>query len=168
MGPDEQGLVQENNHGESTMNLLYVTIAYILSAIFYRAGGMGKEVTAKPSWIPKWMRFSLMRDVPCSALLITLAMVWFGVSDNWLGYVVSFGLSWAALSTYYDSIFGHDNYFAHGLGCGLAGLPLLMCGVPLWILLIRLIICTLGMGIWSKKVTVDYQAEFGRGVFFIL
>jgi hypothetical protein len=77
-------------------------------------------------------------------------------------------LSGGALSTYWDWAFGgKDNYYAHGFGCGLAGFALVTF-VPWWILTIRLIICTLGMGLWSKWVDQDWLEEGGRGVFFIL
>lgn len=62
---------------------------------------------------------------------------------------------------------GQDNYWMHGFFCGLAGFCLIAF-VPWWILTLRLIICTVGMGLWSAKEDVDWKEEMGRGVFFIL
>jgi hypothetical protein len=77
-------------------------------------------------------------------------------------------LSGAALSTYWDFLFGYDNYWVHGFFCGLAGVPLIWAGIPWPLIVGRLIICTVGMGLWSKLVGKDYVEEMGRGVFFIL
>lgn len=150
------------------MTTLYVLIACILSAIAYRAGGMSKDDNAKPTWIPKWMRLSVTRDIGCSLVLLGLTVLIFGHSGIWWAYLLYFGLSWAALSTYWDWLFGYDNYFMHGLGCSLAAFPLLWCGVEWNIFVTRAIICTLGMGVWSMFIDKDYIEEEGRGVFFII
>lgn len=63
---------------------------------------------------------------------------------------------------------GKDNFYMHGFGCSLATIPLLWCGVPWWILLIHAIICTVGMGLWSKLISWDVAEESGRGFLFIL
>ena len=144
-------------------------IAAVISAILYRAGGMSKDDDAKPKWIPKWMRKSWVRDWLCPAcLLIPILICWQPTNLlGWLSILVYYGLSGAALSTYWDWLFGYDNYYMHGLGCGLAGL-ILLTFVPWWILISRLIICTMGMGLWSQEEDIDYLEEMGRGVFFII
>ena len=62
---------------------------------------------------------------------------------------------------------GKDNFYLHGFACGLAGIPLIVI-VPWWIILIRIVICTVGMGLWSKYIGNDVLEETGRGVLFIL
>jgi hypothetical protein len=111
---------------------------------------------------------TLYRDWGCPLVGIGLTMLLFKVSHLWWCYFIYFGLSWLALSTYYDEIFGYDNYYVHGLGCGLAAIPLYWVGVAWWILLLHLIVCTLGMGLWSAKIKNAIWEECGRGVFFIL
>lgn len=151
------------------MGFIVLIIACILSAILYRAGGMGKEDTAEPKWIPKWLRKSWVRDWLCPACLL-LALFLFWRPSSLLGWVLLlpyYGLSGGALSTYWDELFGYDNYYAHGFGCGLAGL-LLIVFVPWWILVLRLVICTVGMGIWSKFIGNDVAEEMGRGLLFII
>jgi hypothetical protein len=151
------------------MAILIVLIACVISAIFYRAGGMSTEPTSKPTWIPMALRHSWVRDWLCPGVLMTLVISIFGFHlDFWWCYLIFYGLSGAALSTYYDFLFGYDNYYIHGLGCSLATIPLLWCGLSWWILLIHIIVCTFGMGWISKKSNVDYIEEFGRGAFFIL
>lgn len=145
-------------------------IACILSGILYRAGGMGKDDTAEPKWIPKWLRKSWVRDWLCPACLFFTLFSFWGpfLLRGWGILLLSYVLLGGALSTYWDKLFGYDNYYAHGLGCGLAGIPLIWAGVPIWILLLRLVICTVGMGLWSKKIKRDVPQEIGRGVLFIL
>lgn len=135
--------------------ILELILFLIISAIFYRIGGVRKGLT-------KW------RDWGCSLLLIGLSMFLFGIGKLWWCYPICFLLSWGALSTYGDTIFGYDNFYFHGLLCGLAAIPLIWVGVAWWIVLVRLIICTIGMGLWSKWFPKNPVKELGRGVFFIL
>ncbi len=130
-------------------------IACVLSGILYRMGGSDKYDT-------KW------RDAGCP--LVFLAAVWLldGISFSyWWTYLLFFGASWGMLTTYWDKLFGYDNYYVHGLGCGLAGLFLIPV-IPWWILVARIVICSVGMGLWSNSTTYDVKEEVGRGVLFIL
>lgn len=137
------------------MGILILLLACIVSGILYRMGGSDKYDT-------------LWRDLGCPGVMLVLVYSLFGFDlSKWWAYLLFFGLSWGALSTYLDSIFGYDNFYAHGFLCGLAGASLLCC-VSGWILLVRLIICTFGMGWWSKGNRSAVLKEFGRGVFFIL
>ena len=77
-----------------------------------------------------------------------------------------YGLSGAALSSYWDFT-GKDNFYLAGLGCGLAGFCLITF-VPRWILTLRIIICSVGMGYFSSIIGFDELEEEVRGVFFIL
>jgi hypothetical protein len=131
---------------------------------------MGKETTANPKWMPMWLRKSWCRDWLLPALfLITVLLFWRpSYLMDWVMLLPYYGLSGGALSTYWDWAFkGNDNYYAHGFAIGLAGFCLITF-VPWWILTLRLIICTVGMGLWSAKEDVDWKEEMGRGVFFIL
>ena len=151
------------------VKIIILFITTIISAILYRAGGMSKDDTAKPKWIPKWLRKSWVRDWLCPACLL-LALFLFWRPSSLLGWAMLlpyYGLSGGALSTYLDSIFGYDNFYAAGFLCGLAAFPL-MVFVPWWILVIRLVICTVGWGLWSKWQGNDVAEEMGRGVLFIL
>jgi hypothetical protein len=149
------------------MAFLILLISVAICGILYRAGGMGKEDTAEPRWIPKWLRKSWVRDWLCP--LVVLIALWLLVGfklSYWWIYAIFWGLSGGALSTYFDFT-GSDNFYLHGLGCGLAGLPLCMV-IPWWVVSIRAILCMVGMGLWSKWVSKDWLEEIGRGVLFIL
>jgi len=149
--------------------ILLLFVASALSAILYRAGGMSKDKEAKPKWIPNWLRRSWVRDWLCPACFFLALSVFCQPSSLLaLGLVLlSYGLSGAALSTYWDWITGEDNFWLHGVGCGLATIPLVVF-VPWWILLIRLVVCGVGMGMWSKWIGDDVVEEIGRGAIFVV
>jgi len=151
------------------MGILIIAISCVISATLYRAGGMSQESTAKPAWIPLWMRKSWVRDGLCPLVLLGAVIALFGLKiDYWWAYLLTYGLSWGALSTYWDFITGDDNFYLHGLGCSLATIPLLWCEVPWWIILLHGIVCTVGMGLWSSYTDTDWLEEKGRGVLFVL
>lgn len=132
-----------------------LVIACILSAILYRMGGSSK-------WNTRY------RDIGCSLVLLGLVGALFGLKlAFWWVYLITFGLSWGALSAYWRQDEKRWGYWVHGLGCGLAGLPLLFI-IPWYFVFIRLFVCTLGMMIWSEFIGNDVMEECGRGVFFIL
>jgi hypothetical protein len=164
-----------NNAKGGKMNILIWPLAAVISAILYRAGGMSKDKTAKPTWIPVFMRKSWVRDWLCPAVLLGLVGTCWGLEwAFWWVYAIFYGLSGAALSCYWSFFKYHDppveedNFFLHGLGCGLAGIPLIWAGVPWYIILLRTVICAIGMYLWSKWISVDWQEEMGRGALFIL
>ena len=143
--------------------------AIICSSILYRGGGQSKDKDSNPKWMPMWLRKSWVRDwlLPL-VFLLPLFCFWRPSSLlSWVLLLPYYLLSGGALSTYLDGIFGYDNYYAHGFLCGLAGFCLITF-VPWWVLTLRLIICTVGMGIWSGEEDIDWIEEMGRGVFFIL
>jgi hypothetical protein len=152
------------------MGVLILCVASAISACAYRAGGMSRDITANPKWMPMFLRKSWVRDWLLPAvLLLLLSSFWRPCYLlDWVMLLPYYGLSGAALSTYWDWAFkGKDNYYAHGFGCGLAGLCLITF-VPWWILLMRLTICTVGMGWFSYIINFDELEEEVRGIFFIL
>jgi hypothetical protein len=145
-------------------------LAICLSGILYRAGGQGKESTANPKWMPIWLRKSWVRDWLLPALLLLPLLCFWQPSSllSWALLLPYYGLSGGALSTYWDwTNKGEANFYLHGFACGLAGFCLITF-VPWWVLTLRLIICTLGMGYFSKIIDFDELEEEIRGVFFIL
>lgn len=146
---------------------LVVLIASVVSGILYRLGGAGEDVWKKHQYLPKWFFNSKWRDAGCP--LVSLAVLWYlkgFILANWWAYLVMFGLGWAACSTYWDFIFGYDNFWIHGLFCGLAVLPLAWCGMPWWAIAARSLICAVLMGAWSLAWKWDVAEEWGRGFIF--
>ena len=106
-----------------------------ISAYLYRLGG-------KESYNTKF------RDLGVP-VVATIALWLLGVK-SWL-LILHFGLLFAALTTYYDSIFGKDNFYAHGAGIGLAVIPLLWCNVR-YAIIGRVILLALSFGLINKYV----------------
>ena len=139
--------------------LLLTLILSIISGTCYRMGGSAKFNTK-------------YRDLGCP--LIALILLWLlgglGLQSPILPKIAliltSYGLMFGSLTTYWDFITGKDNFYLHGLFCGLAFIPLHWTGLSWWVIGIRAIVCAIGMGLWSAWQGNDIKEEFGRG--FIL
>lgn len=150
------------------MIFVWLTIVFtILSAFFYRCGGISKaEGAIKYPWCPIWLFNGKTRDVGCSLLAIAWMLVCYEMSV-WWAYVISFGVCWGALTTYWDWLFGEDNFFAHGFGIALAFLPFAIVS-GLWVgFVIRLVVLPLAMGFWCLLFGNDDVEEYGRGALII-
>jgi hypothetical protein len=132
--------------------VIAILVACLLSSVLYRLGGVGKPFNTK------------FRDLGCPTVLVALCWILFGF--HWV-YIPMFGLCFGALTTYWDFLFGYDNFWMHGFMCALPT-ALLCWFIPWWIPVIHIIICTVGMGLWSKIISWDVAEEAGRGAFFIL
>jgi len=130
--------------------------ASLICAILYRLGGIGKPFDTK------------YRDLGCPAVCIAyLLFLWHPTSLlGWLVLLPFFGIFFGALTTYWDFLFGYDNFYMHGFMCGLSAFPLYWAGLTWWAILIRAVICGIMMGVWSKWIGKDWLEEGGRG--FIL
>ena len=92
------------------MKYLAIAILSIIAAWLYRWGGQeGKSGRWRDAGVP---------------LCGLLGMLILGVKIPWWLIPVPYGLMWLALTTYYDDIFGYDNYWVHGFGVAAAYLPL--------------------------------------------
>ena len=140
------------------MKILIWLIVTILSAILYRMGG-AKGYNTK------------FRDLGCP--LANLILLWYlGLSGAFLLkiglFLGVFLLMFGALTTYWDSLFGYDNFWFHGFMIALACFPLYWLGVQWWIIIIRCVVLAIGMGWWSKIIGNDVMEELGRGALITL
>lgn len=85
-------------------------------------------------------------------------------------FLVSFLLSWGALSTYWkkdvDAV--GWNWFLHGLGIGLAFLPFIYVGIPWEFICVRAFTLGLLMMMWSEINDNVVWEECGRGALIVL
>lgn len=148
-----------------SIKIILSTIAFILSSIAYRAGGMSKE---EKHWIPKFMRRSWVRDWLCPACGLGVILSWWqpGSLIDWLMVLSYYSLSGAALSIYWDVIFKEDNFYMHGFMIGLASFPLYWAGISWYAILISAGISGLLMGLLSAKTGNVNKEEYGRGAIF--
>ena len=152
------------------MKLIIVLFFTLLSSCFYRAGGQSQDKEANPKWIPIWLRRSLVRDLGCPLIFMLTLWLLKGFSlASWWTYLLTFGLMFASLTTYFDFIYKNkDNFFLHGFAIGLSCIPLIWAGFHWWAILIRAILLAVSMGVWSAVVSNDVLEETGRGSFIIL
>ncbi len=141
----------------------------ILSMLAYRAGGMGVEPETNPKWIPKWMRHSWVRDWLCPLFVLGCFYIFASPlsSLGWAGLLISYGLLGGALTTYFDKWFGFDNFWFSGFMCGLAAIPLMLCGISLWLILTRAMVLAICWGAWCAIFGKDTTEEYGRGGFLV-
>ena len=138
------------------MKFVIILIATILSAILYRLGGSAK----KGDWLDI-LRNTKTRDLGCP-LVALLVLLMFGIHAQWYIHLIAFLLMFGACTTYWDWLFGYDNFYAHGLAIGLAYLPYLLI-IPWYLILARAVIMSLFMGFWCNYFTSDIIEEGGRG-----
>lgn len=143
----------------------FVTILLsVISAVLYRAGGMSKDPGTKPEWIPTWMRQSWVRDWLIPLLSLGTFLIWWEINwSMWWLLLICYPLMGASFSTYWDWLFGKDNFYAHGFFIGLSTLPLIWAGVAWWVPLSQAVVMGLAMGLWCKVFGNDVVEEMFRG-----
>lgn len=145
---------------------MIIIIAIILSAILYRLGGSAKN----GSWYD-FLKWSKTRDWGCSIVWIVTAGVMLRWLD-WWWYIPMFICSWLALTTYWDDLFGYDNYWFHLGVVALCMLPYAFYGY--WLLVVIRIIVSAGFGALSHKIDktsipyCDVISENIRGIGVVL
>lgn len=144
-------------------------ILTILSALFYRIGGLSKEHAKRDMpWVPSWLVNTKTRDLGCPLT----AIGWFGVClplVAWWAYLIAFVVMFGALTTYWDRLFkGKDNFFAHGFGIAVSLLPVVIVSSGLWWgYLAYAVAMPVVMGVWCLIFKNDYVEELGRGAFIV-
>ena len=125
-------------------------IVSIVSAILYRLGGIGKPFNTK------------IRDMGIPTVCL-IWMIFKYPSVAWYWHLLSWGAMFGALTTYWDSLLGYDNFYLHGFMIGFAYL-FYAIGSRLWLwFILRAVILGVGMGLWCKFYKKDWVEEGGRG-----
>lgn len=141
--------------------MVITIILSILAGVLYRLGGIGKPFNTK------------VRDLGVP-LIGVLNAVYLGVNAPWWAFLMFFGLSFSAMTTYHKwasvRFYQSSNdvkflsWLLTGLTYGLAGLPLAFGDWPaaLWRLAFLFII----IPVWSEYFRNVWVEEGGRGFFF--
>lgn len=127
------------------MKLVVILIASLLCGILGRLGGW-KQTKLRDLGIPT---------------VVTILLILLGVR-NPIALFLSFGLMFAALTTYWDFLFGYDNFYAHGFFIGIATLPIAVVIQHWFGFFCMVTLYTIWMGLWSKIISWDVAEEFGR------
>lgn len=144
---------------DGMVKIIIVLVCSILGAILYRLGGTSAGT--------KW------RDIGVSVVLLATCLI-LGLKTSFLAtlgaYLLTFGLSWAALTTYWKKK-GTDakwyNWVLTGLGYSLAVLPIAILTHHYIGFGIRTIALILTTTLWSEFIGQDWLEEGGRGFLFI-
>jgi hypothetical protein len=83
--------------------------------------------------------------------------------EFWWLYLLVLGGSFGMTTTYWDFLFGYDNFYMHGAMIGLMAIPMAWTNTSFIGILIRAISLAIFMGLWSKVWSIDWIEEFGRG-----
>lgn len=138
--------------------LIGIGILSYLSAKAYRFGGSAK----KGDWLDI-LRNKATRRFGCMILRVIAIYVLGTKAPNWI-WLISCGIAYGGLTTYWDSVFGEDNHFAHGFGIGMAALPFAIIGSISWVAFgVHIFVITSFMGFWSLYHDNDVKEEYGRG-----
>lgn len=146
------------------LTLLVISIASMLSGILYRLGGIGKPFKT-------WMRDWLIPPLAYGVLLF------FWNPTNVLGGAMllpSIALTGGALTTYWDKLFGKDNFYMHGFMIGLGAFPLYWSGIHWYMILSRAILMGILMGLINLVVNKfkikysDWIEEISRGIIILI
>ena len=147
-------------------SLVIITLLLsVLSGLFYHMSGLGADGKIKYPWAPSWAFARHWRRIGCMILdTIGILLWWHPITLlGWGLVVVSMGLTYGAITTYWDKLFGFDNHWFHGFMIGIARFPLIWAGKLWWLILIRSIVLAVLMGWVSTTSKKDFVEEYGRG-----
>jgi hypothetical protein len=141
------------------MIFLYSFLVGCLTAFFGWTGGRGRDYWEKHKNWPLWLLSSWTRDWLIGPICAVFAWV-LGVHSLWLLLMIM--ATGGALSTYWDTLFGFDNFWFHGFMVGLAAFPIAIV-TGHWVLwAVRCIILAVWMGGWSASIGDAHVEEAGR------
>ena len=140
------------------MTIIISIIGGVLTALFGWMGGRGDDY-ADYHHYPRWMFKSWVRDW-LIAMLCPLIAYLLGVHSWWL--VLCIPLIGGALSTYWDELFGFDNFWFHGFMVGVAAAPIAYATGHWALFLVRSLLLALWMGGWSAIWKDAHIEEAGR------
>ncbi len=150
------------------IKLSFSFVASCVCAYLYHAGGLGRaseEEKREDPWIPLFLRHSWVRDWICPLFSLIVLFTWWRPSA-WWGYLLSLP-SWilmaGALSTYWDFLFGKDNFYAHGFGVGLAFFLFYWAGMHWWAIVANSLANCVLMGWLCARTAKVTKEELGRG-----
>jgi len=149
------------------MVIVWTILFTLLNAFLYRIGGLSKEDAKKKfPWYPQALVNTKARDIGIALTTIAWLLLCHPVMP-WFIYLITFGVTFAALTTYWDSLFGEDNFFFHGLVIGLAKLGCVII-TGHWIgFIVHTLVLAVGMWLVSVMIVdwaedADFE-ECGRG-----
>lgn len=140
----------------------------LLSGVLYKLGGWGAPGRAKFPSLPGWLFDTKARDFGCPLVVLGWMLLFFPVAFPWWIHALAFFLAFGALTTYWDELFGFDNFWFHGFMVALAHIPYAVYGSSYLFFGIRCVVLAVMMGAWCRIFSNDTVEEVGRGSFIVL
>lgn len=141
----------------------------LIAGFLYRVGGMSKEEAHKAfPFLPNWFINTNTRDIGVP-LLTGVWLALHGVA--WWRILVGCGLMIPTLKTYWDGLFGFDNFYFSGF---MTGFALMITSVHWWGWMFRALLVGVVwelLNILTHKYKMKHSVwieEIGRGVAVIL
>lgn len=145
--------------------IILILLLSLLSGLFYHISGLGVDGKKKYPKLPIWLFARQWRRSGCMLLDTISILIWWqpNILYGWYLLILSMGLTYGAITTYWDTLFGFDNHWFHGFGIGLSRIPLIWAGKIWWTILVRAIVLAILMGWVSAASKKDWKEEIGRG-----
>lgn len=137
------------------VTIISLIVLSLVCAITYRLGGIGKPFK---TWMRDWVIPVLIYTY---FLIIHHPTQWYG----WLMWIPCIVLTGGALTTYWDELFGFDNFWFSGFIVAMGAFPLYWAGVSWYSIVIRMVVLAVLWGGWSAWIGQDWLEEGGRGFF---
>ncbi len=143
--------------------MIYTVLISLLSAIFYRLGGVGGG--------KHWYFDTKMRDLGVPLIKTITLMLLLNIKAIWWIHLLSFGIAFGAMTTYCK--FGKQedvhwyNWLCTGLFYGFSMIPYAVVGaVSWWAFGIQMGFLGISIMAWSEAISKDWLEEGGRGFLF--
>ena len=144
------------------IKILSTLLIAFLGGVLYRLGGAAKT----DNWY-SFLQQTKTRDFGVPLLCLVVLWIWNGFDiHHWWAYVLTFGLSFGAMTTYWKKK-GENakwyNWALVGLGISLGFLPFAVSSGEWLGFFLRTIVLTTCSALWSVLIANAVIEEFGRG-----
>lgn len=136
-----------------------------VTGILYRLGGMSKEEGRKVfPFLPSFVFNTKVRDLGIP-LVCLIWMKVFYPPVLWIVHLLAFGVLFGSLTTYWDKMFGYDNFYFHGFMVGWVYLFYVLSSGLVYGWIIRCFLLAFLMGEVSVRTSNVWVEEGFRGAF---
>ncbi len=146
-----------------------IFLASVINMFLYRLGGMSKKDAKKYfPWVPQCMVDTKARDLGVPTVCVIYMI--FNYPVAWYLHLIAFILLFVSLTTYWDTLFGFDNFWFAGFVCGLAYFPYAIatgCWVAFIVRSLLLAVIWGGLNWFVNKYKIPYRdwiEELFRGL----
>lgn len=146
------------------MKILYWIGLSIISGILYHIAGIGGFRGSK-----------LLRRIGCPACFLALFIALKGLNWGfWWVYLLTFALSYAALSTYCSTIIAPEDdvcgieWFMVGWLYGFCSLPMIIIGIHWYMILARALFLAITICWLRTRSSKVFVEEFGSGFLYLI